>query len=71
MTYPRNMLPLVCEAIAAGIVQPYWLKGEYNLSDIMTKQIPSGPFSRHMKYIYWQPNWHLRQHNGLDKDFIE
>ena len=28
---------LVREAIATGIVAPYWLKGEYNISDIMTK----------------------------------
>ena len=28
---------LAREAIAAGIVAPYWLKGECNTSDIMTK----------------------------------
>ena len=62
---------VVREAIAAGIVQPYWLKGEYNLSDIMTKQIPSGPFGRHTSYIYWKPDWHLRTQNGLDQHYIE
>ena len=43
---------LVREAIAAGIVAPYWLKGEYNISDIMTKQIPRTAFKKHCKYIF-------------------
>ena len=62
---------VVREAIAAGIIEPYWLKGEYNISDIMTKQIPSGPFNRHTSYIYWKPDWHLRQQNGLNQDYYE
>ena len=59
---------VVCEAVAAGIIEPYWIKSENNMSDIMTKQIPCGPFSQHMKYIYWKPNWHLRKHNALGRD---
>ena len=43
---------VVCEAIAADIVKPYWLKGAYNMSDVMTKQIPCGQFTRHLNYIY-------------------
>ena len=35
---------VVREAIAAGVTTAYWLKGEWNLSDIMTKQIPTSPF---------------------------
>jgi hypothetical protein len=62
---------VVRKAIAAGIIEPYWLKGAYNMSDIMTKQIPGGPFSRHLNYIYWKPDWHLRTNNGLNQDFDE
>ena len=40
---------LVREAIAADIVAPYWFKGEYNISDIMTKHIPRTPFKEHCK----------------------
>ena len=36
---------VVREAVAAGIIEPYWIKGENNMSDIMTKQIPCGLFS--------------------------
>ena len=28
---------VVREAVAAGVVKPFWLKGEYNTSDILTK----------------------------------
>ena len=59
---------VVCEAIAAGIVEPYWLKGEKNMSNIMTKQIPRDEFLHHLKYLYWSPNWHLRNHNGLGQE---
>jgi len=44
---------VVREAIAAGVVEPYWLKGQWNLSDIMTKQIPRSEFREHCKYLYW------------------
>ena len=62
---------VVREAIAAGIIEPYWIKGIHNMSDIMTKQIPSGPFYHHLDYIYWKPNWHLKQENGLNQGFQE
>ena len=48
---------LVREAIAAGIVAPYWLRGEYNISDIMTKQIPRTTFKEHCKYIFCQQDF--------------
>ena len=28
---------IVHEAIAAGVIEPFWLKGAYNIADIMTK----------------------------------
>ena len=59
---------VVREAIAAGIIEPYWLKGEHNMSDIMTKQIPRHEFLRHLKYLYWNPNWHLQTHNCLGQE---
>ena len=59
---------VVREAIAAGIIEPYWIKSKNNMSDIMTKQLPSGPFLRHTNYIYWKPNWHLRKLNALGWD---
>ena len=59
---------VVREAVAAGIIEPYWIQSENNMSDVMTKQLPWGPFTRHMKYIYWKPNWHLRTHNALGSD---
>ena len=62
---------VVREAVAAGIIEPYWIQSENNMSDILTKQLPHGPFSRHMKYIYWKPDWHLRKHNALGQDSNE
>ena len=35
---------IVREAVAAGIIKPYWLKWKFNTSDIMTKQIPRTNF---------------------------
>ena len=35
---------VVCESIAAGITTAYWLKGSWNLSDIMTRQVPTVHF---------------------------
>ena len=58
----------VREAIAAGIVSPYWLKGEYNLSDILTKQINSADFLNHLDSIYWRPDWHIHNKNKLNND---
>ena len=59
----------VREAIAARIIEPYWLKGKWNLSDIMTKQIPAKEFRGHCKYIFWRPDFHLHTHNRLDEDY--
>ena len=53
----------VREVIAARIVEAYWLQGKYNLSDIMTKQIPATEFSQHCDYIFWRPNFHIRTNN--------
>jgi len=60
---------VVREAIAAGVVKPYWLKGQWNLSDIMTKQIPRSKFREHCKYLYWRPDFHLHSNNCLDKHY--
>ena len=62
---------IVREAISTGIIEPYWIKGIYNISNIMTKQISSGPFYSRLNYIYWKPNWHLKQNNGLSQGFQE
>ena len=62
---------VVREAISAGIIEPYWIKGIYNISDIITKQIPSGPLYSHLNYIYWKTDWHLKQKNGLHQGFQE
>ena len=59
----------VREAIAAGVIEPYWLKGKWNLSDIMTKQIPREPFLQHCDYLFWRPNFHLRENNRMDEDY--
>lgn len=44
------------EAIAAGIVVTYWLKGEINISNILTKQISSSRCLGHLDTIYWREN---------------
>ena len=46
---------VVREAIAAGITAPFWVQGEYNLSDILTKQIPSIAFHQHTDNTFWRP----------------
>ena len=43
---------VVREAIAAGTIELYWIKGIYNIRNIMNKQIPSGLFYRNLDYIY-------------------
>ena len=45
----------VREAIAAGIVDPQWLKGKLNRSDIMTKQIGATEYLSHVDGMYWKP----------------
>ena len=75
----RKVLQLICqkqhvavsvhvvrEAVAAGIISPYWLKGKWNISDIMTKQIPITEFKNHCKFLFWLPKFHLLEHNKLD-----
>ena len=61
----------VREAIAARIIEAYWLKGKYNLSDIMTKQIPKTEFTTHCDFIFWRPNFHIRDNNRLDGSLNE
>ena len=58
---------VVREAIAAGIIECYWLPGEFNLSDIMTKQIPCTPFRTHCDFIYWRPDFHIQNKNNLSE----
>ena len=59
------------EAAAAGIIESYWLKGEFNTSDIMTKQIHQTDFKEHVDYIYWRPYFHIQGHNRLDKSHMD
>ena len=40
------------EAFTAGIIEPYWLKGTFNTSGIISKQIPRADFKEHVNYIY-------------------
>ena len=60
---------VVREAVAAGIIAPFWLKGKWNLSDIMTKQIPASEFRKHCDYIFWRPDFHLHSNNRLDSHY--
>jgi hypothetical protein len=54
-------------AVAASIIDPYWLKGKYNISVLMTKQIPTSEFKIHYDYIYWRPGFHIHSNNRLDE----
>ena len=56
------------EAIAAGITTCFWLKGRWNLSDILTKQIPTTPFKSHCDFLYWRPDFHFHDQNRLDEN---
>ena len=58
---------VVREAVAAGIIEPYWISGGYNMSDILTKQIPKPQFKGHCDHIFWKPDFHLLNHNHLDQ----
>ena len=62
---------VVREAVAARIIEPYWIKGGYNMADIFTKQIPKPQFMEHCKHIFWQPNFHLHTHNRLSETNVE
>ena len=56
----------VREAIAVGIIEPYWLKGKWNISYIMTKQVPKSEFRNHCDSIFWQHEFYLCENNRLD-----
>jgi hypothetical protein len=56
---------VIHEAIAAGVVAPYWLKGKHNVSDIMTKQITSQAYLGHVASIFWEPDFHIRTKYNL------
>ena len=58
---------VVREAIAAGIIEAYWIKSGYNMADILTKQLPKPEFMEHCKHIFRQPDFHLRHHNRLSE----
>ena len=59
------------EAVAAGIIRPYWLKGQNNTPDIMTKQLSRDLHRKHCDYIFWRPNFHIRQNNRLSEEHTE
>ena len=61
---------MVREAVAAGIIEPYWLRNWYNTSDIMTKKIPRTKFKKHCDYIYWRPDFSLKTDNRLDESYM-
>jgi len=45
----------VREAIASGIIHPFWLQGSLNQSDILTKQISATEYLKHCDNMFWQP----------------
>ena len=55
----------VREAIAAGVISPYWLKGQRNSADILTKQLPRPSFRSHCDFMFWRPDFHIRDKNNL------
>ena len=62
---------IVREAVAAGIIESYWLKGAFNMSNIMTKQAPYTNFKEHINYIYWRPGSHIHNNNRLEDSHID
>ena len=56
---------IVPEAIVACIIKAYWLPGEHNMSDILTKQIPFPEFIKHCKHIFWSAQFHILTHEIL------
>ena len=58
---------VVREAVATCIIEPYWISGGFNISYILTKQIPKSEFMGHCDHIFWQPDFHLLDHNRLDQ----
>ena len=61
----------VIKAVAAGIIESYWLKGEFSTSKIMTKKIPHTEFKEHVDYIYWHPDFHIHSENRLDESHMD
>ena len=55
------------EAVAAGIIRPYWLQGAHNTPDIMTKQLSRDAHRQHCDYIFWRPDFHIREKNRLSE----
>ena len=55
----------VREAIAAGIIECYWVKGGYNIADICTKQTPAPVHNEHSDYIYYRKNFSFHDKNRL------
>ena len=45
----------VRESIAANILVPHWIKGKYNVSDLLTKQIGGSEFHLLLEQMFWQP----------------
>ena len=59
----------VREVIAAHILEPYRLKGYYNIPDICTKQLPAKLFCEHYDFFFWRPNFYFRTNNCLHMDY--
>ncbi len=55
----------VREAIAAGIIECYWVKGGYNIADICTKQTPAPVHNEHSDYIFYRKNFSFHDKNRL------
>ena len=55
----------VREAIAASIVEPYWVPSKVNTSDIMTKQTPAPTHEGHCSFIFHRDGFPLRKHNNF------
>ena len=58
---------VVREAVATSFIEPYWISGDFNMSDILPKQIPRPEFKGHCDHIFWQPGFQLLHHNLLDQ----
>ena len=43
---------IVRGAIVAGIIEPWWLSGDSNLSDILIKQLPRDRFTWYCRTLY-------------------
>ena len=60
-----------CEAIAACILELYWIAGQFNIPDICIKQIAKTLFCDRCDFLFWRPNFHFRDHNRLDMNYEE